>query len=399
MGKLVTPEGKLVDGKILQPLGGDMRDGADWERLRHSLDQHKGFPVNNSRNPVPLFKNRWGRDTWLEGTFEGATLFMVCGGPSTKSMYDLRKLTQPGIVTMGINNSPRAVRPNLWIEVDSPTNFMKSIWLDPKIMKFCPICHTNKTIFDNVAWKMSKTTVGECPNVHYYRRNEDFKEAQFLWEDTVNWGNHSDRCDCGHWRKDKKWCKKHKTEREKKCAGCGRSDGWGSRSVMLAAVRVAFALGFKTVFLVGADFRMEVGKPNYGWEQDRSKQSVRNNNNTYAALNKRFARLRPMLEAGGCTFFNCNEKSGLKAFDHIPFEEAIEHARGQMPPVKWNAERGLWYCVERTEGLYDREANERAAKKKPKAKAPQPATTPVAKTSTAGVALADLRKAVKHVKG
>lgn len=367
-----TPYGQMVDGKILTPLGGEWRDANDWQRVRQSIDRHKGFEVNNARNPVPLFKNRWGRDTWLEGMFEGGSVFMLCGGPSLETKYDLTRLTQPGIVTFGINNSPATVRPQLWIEVDSPGNFLQSIWLDPRIMKFVPICHTTKHIFDNVAWRESKLTVGECQNVHYYRRNERFDHTQFLWEDTVNWG-----CEGKH---------------------TGTAGIKGCRSVMLAAIRLAFALGFKTCFLLGADFRMAHGEKNYSWDQDRSKQSVKNNMNTYAGLDKRFALLRPLMEKAGFYVYNCNDESGLKAFDYMPFAKAVAHAQQGLPAPVWVEDARLWRCDEKTAGLYDREAKAKAEKKaakkaKGKGKAKPAEETPPPKQGGC-LSLADLQKAV-----
>ena len=68
------------------------------------------------------------------------------------------------------------------------------------------------------------------PNVWYYKRNDYFKPDEYLSEPTVNWGNHQKTVDK---------------------LGCG-----GSRSVMLAAFRLLYYLGFKTIVLVGADFKM-----------------------------------------------------------------------------------------------------------------------------------------------
>jgi hypothetical protein len=53
--------------------------------------------------------------------------------------------------------------------------------------------------------------------------------------------------------------------------------------------------------------------------------------------------------------FNCNPDSNLKSFPHYPFERAVSEARKLMPADMEN---------ERTEGLYDRKAKEKEAKKK-----------------------------------
>jgi hypothetical protein len=121
---------------------------------------------------------------------------------------------------------------------------------------------------------------------------------------------------------------------------------------MLPAVRIAFILGFRRVFLLGADFRMVAGKDNYHFAQARSKQSAKNNNNTYQALDWRFGKLRPTFEKNGFHVYNCNADSGLRAFDHVPYSQAIDLVRQELPDT----------AAERTEGLYDRSANDKAGK-------------------------------------
>jgi hypothetical protein len=118
-------------------------------------------------------------------------------------------------------------------------------------------------------------------------------------------------------------------------------------------VRIAFLLGVRTLYLLGCDFKMALGDKNYHFEQGRAKGSVKGNTETYAALNTRFDTLRPIFEKHGFNVYNCNADSGLKSFDHVSYEDAIAHALQTMPDVE----------NEPSEGLYDRAANEKAAKK------------------------------------
>jgi len=130
----------------------------------------------------------------------------------------------------------------------------------------------------------------------------------------------------------------------------------------------------RTIYLFGVDFKMKLGKQNYHFEQARAKGSVKNNNNTYKALNARFAALRPIFEANGLNVFNCNSESGLTAFDFTSPEDAIVSATKLLPD----------FATEPTEGLYDRRAKLEAAekeKKKQQQQPPQPAQDkPVCKT-------------------
>jgi hypothetical protein len=282
----------------------------------------------------------------INNLFKNQCLFLTLSGPSF-SKIDTNLLNQPGIMTLGVNNSPRTFRPNLWVSVDSPSNFMISIWQDPRIMKFTHVGKQGKVLWDNTVWKSSHLTVQQCPNVFYWKDNEYFQPELFLTEETINWGNHTDRCECGFLKPGKKECEKDPTKRIKVCPQCNKKQ-WGSRSVMLSAVRIAHILGFRKIFLLGCDFKMELGKPNYAFQQDRSKNSVRNNNDTYTRLNLRFDRLRPIFEKDNFFIWNCCKDSGLKSFDYMDFELAIKIALKDFPDVK----------TERSEGMYERRANE-----------------------------------------
>jgi len=291
------------------PSGGDA-DRADDRQARWGRDRDDGFVIGRFVQTPPLFFTRDHHPLWLFDLYRGRSLFLICGGPSVKSLR-MSRLRQPGIVTMGVNNSARTFRPNLWCEVDSPHNFIKSVWMDPLITKFVPIDHVSKRIFDSNTWSYTGEVVGDCPNVIYFKRNERFNAAQFLWEDSLNWGNHT------------KW--------------------GGGRSVMLPAVRIAFLLGFRRLFLLGADFGMDA-QQKYHFEQDRHAGSVKGNNKTYEQLNTRFAELRPLFEAEGFEVLNCNPASNLTAFEHVRYRDALKLAAAELD-VDWQHER--------TFGLYE----------------------------------------------
>lgn len=252
----------------------------------------------------------------LEGTYNNSSVFLILSGPSLNT-NDLSKLRQPGIVTFGVNNTPKVFRPDMWTMVDDPSNFLFSIWRDPGITKFVPITKTDHKLFDTVNWKDTNVKVKDCPGMIYHYRNEHFNADTYLTEDTINWGNHK--------------------------------DFGGGRSVMMSAIRIIHLLGFKKVFLLGADFKMELGKQNYAWTQDRTKSSVNNNNSTYKLMNERFDLLRPKFEADSFFVFNCNPDSGLKSFPFISFDDALKNALDDFPDTS----------IERAEGTYERRSNDK----------------------------------------
>ena len=312
---------KLKEKKLVKPQGSISKDKNDDSRFRHARERHEGFDIGMYLQPPAMLFTRDRHNIFFGDMYRGCSAFLIAGGPSFGDI-DKEKLNQAGALTMGINNSVRSFRPDLWVSVDNPTHFMKSIWYDPKITKFVPMCHTEKKIFDNEHWRMTNTKAGDCPNVFYYLRNEKFMAKRFLTEDSFNWGNHT------------KW--------------------GGQRSVMLVALRLLFYMGVRKVYLLGVDFNMDK-ETKYHFDQDRSKGSMNNNNKTYKALIERFKELKPYFDTYNFKVYNCNPNSALKVFPYVDFDSAIKEATSDMPADISN---------ERTSGLYDREANEKAAKKK-----------------------------------
>ena len=137
------------------------------------------------------------------------------------------------------------------------------------------------------------------PSVLLYRRGEHFDHRRFLDEDTICWGNNGARKDS--------LCIK------------------GKRSVMLVALRLLHYLGFRTVYLLGADFKM-ADDQKYVFDESRTNAAIRHNNVLYDALNQRFAAMREYFKRSKFTVLNCTPESGLTAFDHVPYDEAIRNA-------------------------------------------------------------------------
>jgi hypothetical protein len=210
----------------------------------------------------PMFFTKNYAEVPLINMYENGTAFIISSGPSFADV-DKEKLGQPGILTLGINNSSKSFRPNLWTCVDSPSSFLQSVWMDPTIRKIVPISHIEKTLTDSHSnpdkFIPTKIKVGDCPNVVYYRRNEVVNTKQYIFEDTLNWGNHS--------------------------------DVGGGRSVFMAAVRIMYLLGIRKLFLLGVDFKMSKNY-HYHFAQGRHSGSVNGNNSTYKSMMKWFGELQ-----------------------------------------------------------------------------------------------------------
>jgi len=286
------------------------KDKADDAAFRHSRSRHMGVSVSSEfYQPCPMFFTREGSQLNMVGHYRGSSIFLICNGPSFAKL-DHSLLKQPGVMTFGINNGPKSFRPNFWTCVDSPERFMKSIWLDPAIMKFIPQATMEKRIFDNEKWEMTSKVVGECPNVIGYRRNEKFMAERFLFEDTLNWGNHKDY--------------------------------GGSRSVMLPAIRICFLMGFRKIYLLGCDLNMSE-EYTYHFDEQRAKGAVNCNNNTYKKMiEDYFPKLKPEFDAAGLEVYNCNPDSALKVFPTISFEDAIAEATSSLGDVENERSHGMY---------------------------------------------------------
>lgn len=252
----------------------------------------------------------------MEGLFRGGHAFLIANGPSL-SLLDLVPLKSSWCMTM--NNGPRTFRGNANCTVDDPARFSLSTWMDPTIMKFMPMAQFEKSLWDNrllksgvtreQRWQVSKLRVGDCPNVVGYRRNEKFHAPRWLFEESINWGNHSKY--------------------------------GGGRSVMLAALRILFLLGFRNVYLLGVDFMMSQDR-RYHFPEQRTDSAVRGNMSTYAKLQHWFEELQPHFLKAGFVVYNCNPESGLKAFPHMPYSEALQASTSMLGDV----------TGEQTEGMY-----------------------------------------------
>ena len=307
---------------------GMIRDNNDENQFRWGRNRNLGFQIGTYLQSPPMLFSRDGHSQFLGDLYRGCSAFLIASGPSFGELITgssevhgkthREMLEHPGFVTMGLNNSPRTFRPNLWTCVDDPTHFIKSIWLDPKIQKFAPMHHAEKKLFDNETWEEMDLRVGDCPNVLYYRRNEDFVAEQFLTEDTFNWGNHTEKVDA--------------------------YGGKGGRSVLFVALRMLFYLGVRKLYLLGVDFNMD-NTHKYHFEQDRAPGSIKGNNSSYRIMMKRLEALKPYCDQLGFEVYNCNPNSALGAFPKISFDDAYAQAVSQMP---------IDIAKERTSGLYDR---------------------------------------------
>jgi hypothetical protein len=290
--------------------------------VAHRCATHQIPPTEHRRTPRPtaprsgvLLDRSMAPAHWLDGLYAGASAFLLCGGPSVRGL-DLRPLVERrGFLLMAVNNAPAVLepgylKPDLWTHVDGAGRFLPHLWRDPGVMKFTPSHKLGATLREKGAdgrfRAIRGVTPGTCPNVWCYKRRADFDAETFLTDPLLSWGTAGSTA-----------------------GPIGDGSDRNCRSVLLVALRVLHILGVTNVYLVGADFRMSPAPgAQYGFGQAKDATACASNNRKFAVLGRWLELLRPHLESGGMTVYNCTAGSELAAFDRVEYEDAIDRARG-----------------------------------------------------------------------
>ncbi|MFA6336093.1 MAG: hypothetical protein WCX48_11205 [Bacteroidales bacterium] len=241
----------------------------------------------------------------------GGSAFLMGGGPSANDL-PLEQLSRRGLWTMCVNNSaghPR-IRPQAFVCSDPPKKFSHSIWLDPAIMKFVPTAKLSgrrsrlrRKMPDGTFADLTKAS-NTCPNVWAFQRwSWLWPDDRFFSTDGACWGNHG--------------------------AGTEKTGQPKTVCTMLLALRLLRFLGARRVYLIGVDFKMA---PDYGYSfgQARDAGASASNNAQFSVVNKWLVEMQQggVFERFGMEVYNCFEFSGLRAFPYVPFEQAVEEAKG-----------------------------------------------------------------------
>lgn len=220
--------------------------------------------------------------------------FLVCGGPSINSL-PYEKLSERGIVSLGINNIATKVPVTAWCHTDSERKFHHGLYLDPKCMTFTPAAKFSKKVVARLpdgSFAKTNRSLRECPNTFGFKKKMEFNPETFFSTEYAQWGTKSPKM----------------------------------LSTMFVGLRLMHYLGCYTVFLIGADFTAQEGSQQYAFKQDKKgRQGVYNRYDEY--LNK----LKPIFDANKFKVYNCNPDSKCTAFDYMPFEEAFKICKGAVP--------------------------------------------------------------------
>ena len=278
-----------------------------------------------------IVQDRGGtQSTALRNLLAGRPSFLVAGGPSAKSL-PLNQLNQRGIWSMAVNNMAGFCRPSSFVCADPPLKFHHGIWLDPTIMKFVPSVkfggRRNKLkqkvgeVFSPLMIDGAEVRVPDCPNVWGFARQSHITtDDDFFISNHASWGNND--------------------------AGTKRTDGKKTVMTMLLALRLLYYLGSRTIYLVGVDFNMDPTRgplDNYAFGQVRDSGACETNNAQFVVANEWLCAMKSngVFRRFGLEVYNCNVASGLRAFDHVPFDLAIADTLKNFPKEPFDLDG--WY--------------------------------------------------------
>lgn len=261
------------------------------------------------KNPNMLLDRKGRPITGLENKLAGAHAFLICGGPSLREM-DLSLLNQRGILTAAVNNAATVHRPHIWITVDVPRHFAPQLWSDPAIIKFAPLEHTRSRLSkrNGDGWAESGQRTCDMPNVFHFRLTKGINPQTLLTSKYPTMG-----------------------AKKKGVHAC----------VMFASLRILFWLGVRTLYLLGAEFRMEKPRP-YAFAEKYSADTCAYNNRKFEIVNQTLTEAAPHFAEYGFNVWNCTPDSALNAFPRLDYQDAVRQALEAAEMTGSLVTRGLY---------------------------------------------------------
>ena len=93
---------------------------------------------------------------------------------------------------------------------------------------------------------------------------------------------------------------------------------------MLAAIHILWVLGFRTIYIIGADFKMDIKQP-YCFPQTKGGGAVKSNNSSYNKQLKFFEKAKPELEKINLKLFDAQGTRLSEVMPRIDYKEAVNN--------------------------------------------------------------------------
>lgn len=314
----------------------------------------------------------------LQGIWYPRPGFLVCGGPSLKSL-PREALMHRGIVSLGVNNVAGYAPVKAWCFSDGQTKFHHGLYFDPAMMSFVPTPKAKRGVrakLPDGTFRMTQTIALETPNTWGFPRSGRFAPSSFLTDWFAQWGvggkqpdsephrsfmSVCPECDEQATREYKdglselagngacKHChgggcdrchrdKRGPTGKCRKCRGVGKISPFSRIATMLLGLRLMHYLGCPRVYLLGVDLAKESQEVGDAYAFDEHGSGGKRH---LMQENKMLKLLAPEFKRVGWEVYNCNPNSSCTAFPFRSFEEAYWDCKGAVPAGEFDLEH--WY--------------------------------------------------------
>ncbi len=201
----------------------------------------------------------------LDGLWKDQSVFIAGGAPSLADEPNLKRLAEPGINVLAINNTAALLEnaTNFWLGGDKPRCYSKRILKDPRILKFAVISRKNEEV-NGTVWQ-------HMPSTFFFGTCDKFTEQNFLMphRDFVWWKN-----------------------------------------TFYIALQLVYRLGFRKVYLVGCSFKTTDEKQ-YSYDVELTEPETEWNQRVYDKTVARMKKMKPTFEKGGLEVISATPDSML----------------------------------------------------------------------------------------
>jgi len=218
----------------------------------------------------------------LDDIYSGSCF--LAGGSPALLKENLSLLSQPGIMTMSMNNTASIVPSSLWVGGDKPLCYSPKILLDPRLLHFAIISRRDFEV-GGTPWK-------HCPNTYFFGTNDNFTLGDLLkpHRDFVWWKN-----------------------------------------TFYIALQILYRLGFRKIYLIGCEFNIEKDHQ-YAYGAKLGEEEVTWNKRTYNAVVANMKHLKPHFEECGIEIISATPNSKLNdIYKVMSFDDAVKDVLENFP--------------------------------------------------------------------
>lgn len=235
----------------------------------------------------------------VRNLYRGQTVFLLGGSP-TLMKQNYKRLETPGIISIGINNTPTVVHTTMAMFGDAPECYDQRLLHDPTILKFARFGAQNFKLKDGSDWK-------SMPNMVFFQH-----VPLQRWDDIPRPAEPDDNVECVH-------------------------SHINTYEMVLSTL---ITMGFARIVLVGCSF-----DSGYSYGASLTSDQAERNKRLYGQQVVTTKKLKQTFMMRGVTLVDASLDSKLgDTYDVVSLDDEIDRALGMLPPVSKPSE--LKYCTD-----------------------------------------------------